>query len=505
MFARILTPNVMSCARRGGSMSIRDLARHADQTWVNRLPIDPDSAKHAPNKTMREVKKGLYVPVKPTPLPNPKLIISSADMMGELDLDLSCQDTPDFRDFLSGHHVMDEFTSWATPYALSIYGREMTDNCPFKNGNGYGDGRAISIAEVSLPQDDSNNDVPRRWELQLKGAGTTPFHRGGDGRAVLRSSIREFLASEAMHHLGVSTTRALSLCVSGTETVNRPWYSGAERETPDFENHPALKQYPPEIRGQLIAQLKSQLQQPDRMQNEPAAITCRAAPSFIRVGHLELCYRRWKRATSTEKESALHDLEAMVELALLREYPHIPTDQPISSRAVQLLDAFSVRLSKLTADWIRVGFCQGNFNSDNCLVGGRTMDYGPFGFIERYEPLWNMWSGGGDHFAFMNQPMAGTKNLSSCVTALLPLMEGDDDALERAMDLVDTVHPTRARDEVNDTFRRKLGLLVYDEATQTLKDDVLSLMEATQADWTLFWRALSELIPSSSSSSSSST
>ena len=122
--------------------------------------------------------------------------------------------------FFSGQQdAIPGFTSWATPYALSIYGQKMIDNCPFKTGNGYGDGRAISIAEVLTASGE-------RWELQLKGAGRTPWSRGGDGRAVLRSSIREFLAQEAMHYLGVSTTRGLTIVFSETETVQRPWFSG---------------------------------------------------------------------------------------------------------------------------------------------------------------------------------------------------------------------------------------------------------------------------------------
>ena len=129
----------------------------------------------------------------------------------------------------------------------------MIQNCPFGTGNGYGDGRAISVAEVVIPH------TQKRWELQLKGAGRTPFCRGGDGRAVLRSSIREFLVSEAMHALGVSTTRALSLVVSGTETVDRPWYSKSDGLQTIDESDPRLARFPPAIRPMLVAQLRDQL------------------------------------------------------------------------------------------------------------------------------------------------------------------------------------------------------------------------------------------------------
>merc|ERR1719487_2090899 len=143
-------------------------------------------------------------------------------MAAELGLSEACCRSEDFLRFFSGDvDVAPAFQSWATPYALSIYGQEMYDNCPFKNGNGYGDGRACSVAEVVVGG--------RRWELQLKGSGTTPFSRGADGRAVVRSSVRKFLASEAMGHMGVSTTRALACVVSTSETCRRPWYSPDRR------------------------------------------------------------------------------------------------------------------------------------------------------------------------------------------------------------------------------------------------------------------------------------
>ena len=143
-------------------------------------------------------------------------------------------------DSQSNLHI-NAFQSWATPYALSIYGEEMYRNCPFNNGNGYGDGRAISVAEIC----DLRTNV--RYEFQLKGAGKTPFSRRADGRAVLRSSVREFLASEAMYHLGISTTRALSLIVSDSARIERPWFP-QKRLTLD---EPRLRNYPPEFRKEV--------------------------------------------------------------------------------------------------------------------------------------------------------------------------------------------------------------------------------------------------------------
>ena len=254
-------------------------------------------------------------------------------------------------------------------------GTQMTQNCPFGNGNGYGDGRAISVGEVVVEG--------ARWEMQLKGAGPTPFCRGADGRAVLRSSVREFLASEAMDALGVPTTRALSLVVSGTDTVQRPWYADsppggqAEPQLPGPDD-PRLARFPPEQRLMLIEQLRLELKEraksPNIMIDEQCAITCRVSPSFLRVGHLDLFGRRAAAPGATEAQR--EELALLVQHVLDREYPELLPTAPLQERAVALMGAVADRLAHMVAEWLRVGFCQGNFNADNCLVGGRTMDYG---------------------------------------------------------------------------------------------------------------------------------
>jgi uncharacterized protein YdiU (UPF0061 family) len=369
--------------------------------------------------------------------------------------------------------------SWATPYALAIYGRDFTDNCPFGNGNGYGDGRAISIGEVSLP-------TGHRWEFQLKGAGPTPFCRGADGRAVLRSSIREFLVSEAMFHLGVSTTRALSLTVSGTETVKRPWYNPQNVRSlpPDAERQ--LAAMPADYRQYLMAQIKAQLQQPNEMVTNPAAMTCRVSPSFIRVGHLQLFERR-----ARQDSQRVGELQQIVEHTLFREFPHLD-GASLQEKILQMLRECSERMSRLTAQWIRVGFCQGNFNSDNCLVAGRTMDYGPFGFIEKFEPLWNMWSGGGEHYGFLNQPAAGAKNFTSLCKAVQPLL--DLSGQSQAAEIADQ-HEEKAQEALMRVWGEKLGLQtpLSSPSANSLIQNLLEIMSLLQADYTLFFRGLSYL------------
>ncbi len=347
-----------------------------------------------------------------------------------------------------------EIQTWATPYALSIMGRRYTNNCPYGTGDGYGDGRAISVGEILVPRNNnpSTNDwnvadevdgmaiganhhrpppppppleslYPHRasrYELQLKGAGQTPFCRGADGRAVLRSSIREFLASEAMHHLGISTTRALSLVVSegpGGDTSDRMWYSSSSSSSnasatspPPLSgiDDPRLASYNDEQKREILRRLSMTKHDPDRLVQEKCAITTRVAPSFVRIGHLDLFARRVEKVRMQE-DGGLRDmmeydsqaskivkdtpqykeLKEMFWHACYREYydeayaPYYET-KDATSAALALMEGAMHRIANMVAGWIRVGFIQGNFNADNCLVGGRTMDYGPFGFIDVY-------------------------------------------------------------------------------------------------------------------------
>jgi len=433
-----------------------------DTSFVNTMAVDPESMEHYPSQAMRQVKAGHYVPVKPTPLPNPRLVIHSPEMAAELGLSENHCVSDEFTRFFSGDtSAVPESSSWATPYALSIYGEfQHNGQCPFRNGCGYGDGRAISVQELQ-----THNGT--RWELQLKGAGRTPFCRGGDGRAVLRSSIREFLASEAMHHLGVGTTRALCLVISQSEAARRPKPEEDERG----------------------------------MQMESCAITCRAATSFLRVGHLELFGRR---AANPPKgcgpaHDAVRSLEMLVDHALQREFA-IATSEgtPIAERSWTLIKHTVERVANMTVQWLRVGFCQGNFNSDNCLLSGRTMDYGPFGFVERFDPGFGSWEGSGSHFAFMNQTQAGMMNMRSLTEALAPLLDEDED---QAWDKVKALYLQESEQAKTEMWRKKLGLRAWSSEAAALLSDLLRLMQESEADWTITWRQLAaclEVPPGSS-------
>ena len=323
--------------------------------------VIPGSEARKPNREPREVF-GQWVEIDPTPLPEPFVVSIAPTMAAEIDLDPQCASDPLFARVFSGDvgalPSSATLEPWVTPYAVSVFGQAIPSPDPFGGGNAYGDGRACSLGEFVVQRSGA------RWELQLKGSGTTPFSRGGDGRAVLRSSVREYLVSEAMHAMGVPTTRALSLVASATQYTQRMWYRPTDTSRHD---HP-----------------------PDHLVTERCAITCRAAPSFIRVGHLEL----WARRAGRGVDGAAAELRALVDHALSREFTSISAELPLKERLFAMVREFAQRQATLSVGWLRVGYVQGNMNSDNCLLSGRTMDYGPFGFLERYEPLWSPFTSG---------------------------------------------------------------------------------------------------------------
>lgn len=440
-----------------GSALLAPLGTAADHSWLRQLEEDPEAAGNTPNRAMREVRSGHFVPVAPTPLPEPRLVAYSpavAEMLGLSDE--ACRSEAFARFFSGDQAVVKGLRPWCTPYALTIMGNAVYNNCPFGNGNGYGDGRAISIGEVVVGG--------ARLEMQLKGAGRTPFCRGFDGRAVLRSSVREFLASEAMHALGVETTRALSL-VTSSAVVQRHWYS---KDSPGI--------------------LGRWSQDPDTVVEEQCAISTRVAPSFIRVGHLDLFARR-VRNERTERAAA--EYIQMLRHALFREFPDLLPDAPLPERVVAMLQACADQIGKMVAGWLRVGFCQGNFNADNCLIAGRTMDYGPFGWIEVYDPMFAKWTGSRQHYAFMSQPTAAISNFAALVNSCSIALVGKD-----TQDQVKEIFDQGARRIASlceDVFREKLGFATAGETPLTLWRELETIMLRSKVDYTILYRELAAL------------
>ncbi|MDO7597642.1 MAG: protein adenylyltransferase SelO family protein [Pseudomonadota bacterium] len=440
--------------------TLDELAKLVNYSFTDRLNCDPDAKENGVDHSPRQVFTGHYVPVNPTPIKEPEYVAHSKTFFHELGFADSMAKSADFIGMFSGDISLVPYpirkVGWASGYALSIYGTEYNQQCPFQTGNGYGDGRAVSVLEAVING--------QRWEMQLKGGGRTPYCRGADGRAVLRSSIREFLAQEHMHALGVPTSRSLSLYVSKTEKVKRPWYSEGSRST-----------------------------DPDILASEAVAISTRVAPSFIRVGQLELFGRR---ARNNEHPKAMDELEKIVLHAIDREYGDVIDNKSTTAeKVVSFAREFRSRLASLVANWVRVGYCQGNFNSDNCAIGGFTLDYGPFGFCDVFDPHYQPWTGGGRHFAFLNQPEAAERNFHMFCTALQPLLKSHPDALLQ-LDEIRSGFSTVMQTQMEKMWAAKLGL---DTFHKTLFSELETLMLQTAVDYTIFFRELS-MIPGDISS-----
>jgi uncharacterized protein YdiU (UPF0061 family) len=434
--------------------TFEEFIQSVDYSLMNQLNADPDATEDGNDHRRRQVFSGHYVPVAPTPLGSPTYVAHSPTFFRELGLSDELALDEEFTKLFSGdvsvaREPMRPF-GWATGYALSIYGTEYIQQCPFGTGNGYGDGRAISIFEGMFHG--------KRWEMQLKGGGPTPYCRGADGRAVLRSSVREFLAQEYMHALGVPSSRSLTLYVSQSDTVVRPWYS------PD-----------------------SYVTEPDILVDNPIAISTRVAPSFLRVGQIELFARRVR---GNAHPKAFEELRMIVSHLIEREYKsEIDQGLPFAEQLVELAKLFRQRLTSLVANWLRVGYCQGNFNSDNCAAGGFTLDYGPFGFCERFRPRFQPWIGGGEHFSFFNQPAAAEANYHMFWSAVRPLLEDNAEALEE-FDEVREHFADVMQTQLQTMWTKKLGLSTYN---RELVGKLLQLMNQTQVDYTIFFRELSHI------------
>ncbi len=447
-------PSTTSAIESPTTKTFAEFSQLADYSFMDSLQADPQARDNGHDHRPRQVFSGHYVPVTPTAIQKPEYIAHSKTLFSELGLSQELVLDEEFRRLFSGDITVARDpmrpVGWATGYALSIYGTEYIQQCPFGTGNGYGDGRAISVFEGLFKG--------KRWEMQLKGGGPTPYCRGADGRAVLRSSVREFLAQEYMQALGVPTSRSLTLYVSRSETVRRPWYAQDSRSI-----------------------------DPDILEDNPAAITTRVASSFLRVGQLELFARR---ARGHVHQGALNELQMIVKHLIERNYIQlIDPSLTFADKVVELADLFRGRLTSLVANWMRVGYCQGNFNSDNCAAGGFTLDYGPFGFCELFDPRFQPWTGGGDHFSFFNQPIAAEANYQMFCEAIRPLLIENPDALAR-LDQIREGFAEIMSQELDAMWAKKLGLISYDAI---LVNELMQLMVLSKVDYTIFFRKLSQI------------
>ncbi|MGA0588110.1 protein adenylyltransferase SelO [Dyella sp. KRB-257] len=395
---------------------------HFDNAFLRELPGDAETGSRP-----RPVEGALYSQVSPTPVAAPTLLAHSAEMAQALGFSEADVAQPWFAEVFGGNRLLDGMQPWASNYGGHQFGHWAGQ---------LGDGRAISLGEVVTAGGE-------RWELQLKGAGPTPYSRTADGRAVLRSSIREFLCSEAMHHLGVPTTRALSLVGTGEPVLRDMFYDG----------HPAY---------------------------EPGAVVCRVAPSFIRFGHFELPFARGDHAL----------LRQLVEFTIRRDFPHLHGEGEALYAA--WFGEVCERTAHTIAHWMRVGFVHGVMNTDNLSILGLTIDYGPYGWIDDYDPGWtpNTTDAGRRRYRFGQQMQVAWWNLSRLASAISPLFAGVE-PLQAGLDGYASTCATAERRHAAD----KLGLAEPRGEDDALHAQLRSLMAQAQIDMTLFYRALLDFDP----------
>ena len=414
--------------------ALRDLAATPFEAQViAALPVDADD-----DPAPRAVPGVSLSRVRPTPVVSPRLLAWSDTLGCELGLARPAPGSAALA-ILAGNGLAPGMQPYAARYGGHQFGRWAGQ---------LGDGRAITLGELPRPTGDGAGGTA--YELQLKGAGMTPYSRHADGRAVLRSSLREFVCSEAMHALGVPTTRALSLVGTGEAVLRDMFYDGNAR-------------------------------------TEPGAIVCRVAPTFLRFGNYEI------HAALGERES----LQRLLAHTLRRHHPHIDSTDPAAP--LQWLSEVCERTAVMVAHWMRVGFVHGVMNTDNMSILGLTLDYGPYGFLEGYDPQWtpNTTDAAGRRYAYGQQPQVALWNLSRLAGALRPLVDGDDGlhaALERYRDLFGRTHRAMSA--------AKLGLRSLAEPGDVeWLDELFGLLAATETDMPIFFRQLSASVPGAGAAS----
>ncbi|MBU8978216.1 MULTISPECIES: YdiU family protein [unclassified Lysobacter] len=399
---------------------------HFDNTFVRDLPGDPDLAPG-----VRQVHGAAYSRVEPTPVAQPRLLAYSADMARRLGFSDADVASPEFARVFGGNALLPGMQPFAANYGGHQFGQWAGQ---------LGDGRAITLGEMI-------NAAGERWELQLKGAGPTPYSRSADGRAVLRSSIREFLCSEAMYHLGVPTTRALSLVGTG-EWVERDMF---------YDGHPQL---------------------------EPGAVVCRVAPSFIRFGNFEL--------PASRNDTEL--LRKLADFCIRRDFPELRSlgrGQPVYA---EWFAQVCERTARLMAHWIRVGFVHGVMNTDNMSILGLTIDYGPYGWIDNFDPGWtpNTTDRHQRRYRFGQQPQVAYWNLGR-LAGSLSLLFDDTEPLQAGLRRFVSTYLECDRENT----ARKLGLDACREEDTALMQQLQDLLTEGEIDMTLFFRGLADIDPKS--------
>jgi uncharacterized protein YdiU (UPF0061 family) len=385
-------------------------------SFIQALPGDTAS-----DSGTRQVRQAVYAFVQPTPVLNPELLLYSEETAALLGLPREGMADPAFIAVLAGNAIGVESKPYATVYGGHQFGHWAGQ---------LGDGRAINLGEIG------------GYTLQLKGAGPTPFSRHADGRAVLRSSIREFLCSEAMFHLGIPSTRALSLVGSESLAVRDMFYDGHARQ-------------------------------------ESCAVVCRVSESFLRFGHFELPASRGE----------IDLLRQLADVAIGWHFPGI--DARAESRYSQFFDAVCQSTARLLAGWMGVGFVHGVMNTDNMSILGESIDYGPYGWLEKYDLQWtpNTTDAEGRRYSYGNQPAIAQWNLARLANALMPLIN-DVEPLQNSL----TGYNQTFHAHWNRQLAAKLGLDENVLQTNPLcYQQLVHVLSALEMDFNLFFDALTRI------------
>src|SRR5687768_11890421 len=398
-----------------------------EDRFVRALPADAET-RNVP----RHVRDACYTFVNPTPVRAPRLL-GWADPVGELlGIARPSSSTGLAAEVLGGNRVLPGMRPYAARYGGHQFGHWAGQ---------LGDGRAITLGEVQSPDGISR-------ELQLKGTGRTPCSRTADGRAVLRSSVREFLCSEAMHWLGVPTTRALSLVATGEQVVRDMFYDG----------HP---------------------------QAETGAIVCRVSPSFVRFGNFEIL------AAEKEPENLKRLTDYVIKTHFSAEFPDFSasdSSSPGPADYARWFETICRRTGELIAHWMRVGFVHGVMNTDNMSILGLTIDYGPYGWLEGFDLNWtpNTTDAQGRRYCYGSQPQIAQWNLTRLAAALMPLIQ-DEATLEHGL----AVYGETFNNSWSSMLADKLGLASLEHRDDnTLLSDLFEVLQQVETDMTLFFRCL---------------
>ncbi|XP_064400171.1 protein adenylyltransferase SelO, mitochondrial-like [Halichondria panicea] len=413
---------------------------------VKSLPLDSEEENY-----VRTVQGACFSRVRPTPLTNPSLVVHSDDAFSLLDLPSSEIQREEFIEYFSGNKIL----PGSEPAAHCYCGHQ------FGNFAGQlGDGCAILLGEVRTDRGD-------RWEVQLKGSGKTPFSRQADGRKVLRSSIREFLCSEAMHHLGVPSTRAGSCITSDDRVIRDILYNGNPIQ-------------------------------------ERATVISRISPTFLRFGSFEILKTRDPQTGRTGPSVGRTEvLEQLIDYTTDNFFKEVHSAHPDDrgKRVAGFFEEVCRRTARLVALWQSVGFCHGVLNTDNMSIIGVTIDYGPFGFLDRYDPghICNGSDDGG-RYSFSRQPAICRWNLNKLAEALHDYL--DDQEVEKSLEIFDEEFEKNYLSKM----RRKLGLLHHELPNDSdLIESLFDVMHKTGCDFTNGFQALSLISPQGNPGESDST